>query len=198
MKQIKNKVTVIIANNSKLPNDPKELEKISHIYRKKSIQCAIESEASQELMVGYLLYQVLGITEDHQIRYDTYGKPYLADGKCYFNLSHSEEYCVLAVANCEVGIDIEKKIAFHQAAAAKVFTRDEMKKVSQLNGEQKDRYYTKIWTKHEAFLKAEGTGFAGDWTNKTDEAYCFLTYEFDDYYITCATKEMTILDIKHF
>lgn len=198
MGQIKNKVTVIIANNSRLPNDSKELEKISDIYRKKSIQCTIEAEARQELMVGYLLYQVLGITEDSQIRYHTYGKPYLADGKCYFNLSHSENYCVLAVADCEVGVDIEKKLLFHQAVAAKVFTRDEMKKVSQLNGDEKNRYYTKIWTKHEAFLKAEGTGFAGDWMNKSERGYHFLTYEFDDYYITCATKKLTILEIKHF
>lgn len=37
-----------------------------------------------------------------------YGKPYIQDSNIFFNISHSNDYVIVAISNKEIGIDIEK------------------------------------------------------------------------------------------
>ena len=77
------------------------------------------------LVAGMLLRKVCGVTEDSQLHFGEQDKPYLR-GK-YFNISHSGDYVVLATADSEVGVDIEKIEPYSDAVAARCFTAEEQK-----------------------------------------------------------------------
>ena len=109
------------------------------------------------LVAGLLLRQICGVTEDCQLIYGGNGKPYLKSGDAYFNISHAGDYVALAVANCEVGVDIEKVSAYSDAVAAKCFTPPERE---WLRREGCDEAFYRLWTAKESVMKASGFGFS--------------------------------------
>ena len=68
------------------------------------------------------------------------GKPYCDD--VFFNVSHSGKYVVLATANSEIGIDIEKIRDTEKIHSAKGFT-------------SKEEFF-EMWTKKESIIKYLG------------------------------------------
>lgn len=74
--------------------------------------------------LGYLLKEYLGVENDAQLVMNKNGKPMLVDARKHFNLSHSGKYVVLAIADQEVGIDIERVRPYHEATAKKIFSRN--------------------------------------------------------------------------
>lgn len=86
-------------------------------------------------------------------------KPYLAaDQSIYFNVSHSGDYGIIAIANREIGVDLEfinptfnfKEIMPH------VFNKPEKHEVIHSNDQRKTFY--QLWTRKEAIVKATGKG----------------------------------------
>lgn len=88
-----------------------------------------------------------------------FGKPYLAEWKSlFFNLSHSGELAVCAVADREVGIDIQQKRGLSQRIADRFFTEQEKAALKQaLPGKKEDLFY-RIWSAKEAYIKLTGQG----------------------------------------
>jgi len=106
------------------------------------------------------------------------GKPRLTPGLDWsgvkFNLSHSHETALLAVAhNREVGIDIEliKEDYGFEEVAARFFTARELASFRAQPLYRQRQAFFKCWTSKEAFLKAKGTGLSG----KLDEVEILLT-----------------------
>jgi 4'-phosphopantetheinyl transferase len=97
---------------------------------------------------------------------DAHGKPSIArptGGGLQFNLSHSHELALLAVARGKaVGVDVElvKDFAF-QEVAQRFFTAKEVAELSALPQALQPQAFYKCWTGKEAFLKAKGTGLSG-------------------------------------
>jgi len=86
------------------------------------------------------------------------GKPYLENRKVNFNLSHSGDWVVMAMAEAEVGIDIELIRPINYRIAERFFSPAE---VSVLNSKMKDdklEYFFELWTLKESYLKLIGTG----------------------------------------
>lgn len=85
-------------------------------------------------------------------------KPLLqhADNKLHFNISHSGNAFVLAVANSPVGIDIEQiNPAFDFSDVVDTyFSKDEVSKITKHGHE----LFYKYWTRKEALVKALGNG----------------------------------------
>jgi 4'-phosphopantetheinyl transferase len=81
-----------------------------------------------------------------------------------FNLSHSNEMALLAVAHGrEVGVDVEngrEKFEF-QEVAERFFTAKEVAAMRGLPSTLQRQAFFKCWTSKEAFLKAKGTGLSG-------------------------------------
>jgi 4'-phosphopantetheinyl transferase len=108
------------------------------------------------------------------------GKPQLAarfaGSGIAFNLSHSHEQALIAVARGrEVGVDIEfakADFAFNEVAE-RFFTAKEVAALGVLPGELQRQAFYKCWTSKEAFLKAKGTGLSG----KLDEVEITLGAE---------------------
>lgn len=55
---------------------------------------------------GLLLLNTVGIQDESELKYGDCGRAF-APGYPGFNLSHSGEYCLLAVGDAEIGADIE-------------------------------------------------------------------------------------------
>ena len=127
------------------------------------------------LLAGLLLRQVCGITEDSQLTYGENDKPYLKNSDTHFNISHSGDYVVIATANSEVGVDIEKVIPYYDDVAARCFTPQEIKWMRQ---EGNDEAFYRLWTAKESVMKASGMGFS-----LSPETFSVFPLDSSTYYI---------------
>lgn len=87
-----------------------------------------------------------------------HGKPYLADRRLSFNLSHSGELAVLAVGPAELGVDVEfmgRAVDFLQLSR-RFFAQPEWEWLD-TQEDPREPFY-RIWTRKEAYIKALGTG----------------------------------------
>lgn len=98
------------------------------------------------------------------------GKPILAsDGvssELHFNLSHSGDLALCAIADREVGVDLEP-IKHHddiQLVAQQFFSALEAHTLESLSGVARTDFFFRTWVRKEAYLKASGDGLARDTT----------------------------------
>ncbi len=92
-------------------------------------------------------------------RYTANKKPYV-DLPVFFNLSHSGEELLLGITNiAPIGVDIEQMRPIEDlfTVAEAVFTDDELATLR--SHPQPEHLFFRYWTKKEAVLKAEGSGF---------------------------------------
>ena len=81
------------------------------------------------------------------------GKP-LSD-KCYFNISHSGHFVLLAISkDAPVGVDIEKVKPFKPELKEFISSKEELDAI------KTDIDFFKVWTSKEALSKCVGTGLA--------------------------------------
>ncbi len=137
-------------------------EKVTEERRKKTDR--IHAEGGKRLSLGVELLLLHGLSElgagDVRFRYGENGKPYL-DGaeELYFNLSHSGETAVCAIAPCEVGCDVERIRTRELAVARRFFTPEEYEAVvSAGDDEARRKMFCRFWTLKESFLKVTGRG----------------------------------------
>ena len=88
------------------------------------------------------------------------GKPFLADHALEFNLSHSGNHALLAVATTAVGVDCEqlREVRLRDALVAKHFCPAEQQTYQQLTGDQAAWFFFQTWTRKEAVVKLTGLG----------------------------------------
>jgi 4'-phosphopantetheinyl transferase len=94
--------------------------------------------------------------------YGAHGKPALSAARSApcFNLSHSGGLAALAVAGCDVGIDIEEVRPVDGAVAERFFSARENAALRGLRGaDWRDAFY-RCWTRKEAVAKALGKGLS--------------------------------------
>ena len=92
------------------------------------------------------------------------GKPRLAgDSRLRFNLSHSGDLALLAVAeDFEVGVDVEEvRFDLSVDGLAGFFTAAERERLRAEAPGDKERTFFRWWTRKEAVLKADGCGLSG-------------------------------------
>ena len=88
------------------------------------------------------------------------GKPYLATEGPHFNLSHSGKLALIAVADTELGVDLEKVRHLESLTpiAQRHFSDREFGALDQLEGEARELAFYRCWTRKEAYIKALGEG----------------------------------------
>jgi len=89
------------------------------------------------------------------------GKPFLAGGAgVHFNLSHCEDFGVLAVANRPVGVDLERvrEVADAEAIAVRMFGDGEVEALRGYSAAERSAAFLRCWTRKEAFVKGKGVG----------------------------------------
>lgn len=101
--------------------------------------------------------------KDVEFEYGSNKKPYLADYPwLHFNISHSQDYAVIAVSRKNVGIDIEymsKDFDFANIVPD-IFEDKEISVIQ--NAINKNAAFYTLWTRKEAFVKGVGKGIDED------------------------------------
>ena len=99
--------------------------------------------------------------------YGAHGKPALAGAhpRIHFNLSHSSGWAMYALAECEVGIDLESYARLDQderdlaRLARKILSARELEFwQAQPEPEERRKLFLRAWTRKEACAKASGRG----------------------------------------
>jgi len=112
------------------------------------------------LMLKIALKQCFCIA-DFTLQYGDYGKPFLAEyPNVYFNISHCRYGCVVTVADCPVGVDIQDIRPFSWEVAGKVCCKKELELLGKSSN--KSREFTRIWAMKESYAKMTGQGLGCD------------------------------------
>ncbi len=186
-----NNVRLIVMHvNSILDEEEKWLNKVCPHYQERYRQVGPRTMKLQELLTGAMLYQYLDVKEDNQIIFGAHGKPDLRDGHKHFNISHTEDFVVLAIADAPVGVDIELPGRFNSAVAKRVFLKDQYEEIEKANNYDKVTLFAKYWTGYEAVIKYTGDGLISE----LDEEQYRMLYnrcqyiEFQDYTVCCLSE----------
>lgn len=113
-----------------------------------------------ELLARYLLAGRLKIN-CHEIVFTVgpNGKPaFPEEENLHFNISHSGDWAVCALATVPVGVDVERLRKVNPALAERFFSPDEVAMLKALPPEMQTGKFIQLWTLKESFLKAIGRG----------------------------------------
>ena len=94
---------------------------------------------------------------------DNYGKPALADNSLEFNIAHSGDFVLVAIARGrKVGVDVERmrQGISSLVIARQYFSKSEVTELEALPLEQKELAFFNCWTRKEAYIKAQGFGLS--------------------------------------
>lgn len=133
------------------------LKKIKHHFSDRINLKRIESVLSKALLC-FILEEHYGLS-DFFIDCDEKGKPFIVDGKLFFNLSHSGKYVMCVCGDENVGCDIQQVKPYNEKVAKRFFTPEENELLEKSN--DKARVFTSLWTLKESALKLSGEGISG-------------------------------------
>jgi 4'-phosphopantetheinyl transferase len=94
---------------------------------------------------------------------NAHGKPHLSNSQLQFNVSHSGDLALCAVADGRaLGVDIEviRPMDDLDAVAERFFSTQERAVLRTLDGDTKRHAFFACWTRKEAYIKAIGLGLA--------------------------------------
>jgi 4'-phosphopantetheinyl transferase len=119
--------------------------------------------AARSTLKSILALETGGAVDEIRLLAREDGKPILAAGGdplLHFNLTHSLGRALVAVAHCEVGVDLEAMRAQHASdqVAEVVFSSRELSAYRAVPAEARRRSFYKGWTSKEAYLKGLGHG----------------------------------------
>jgi len=105
------------------------------------------------------IYNIKKIKLD--IKFGEHGKPYLNDyGQIHYNISHSNRYVVCAIAEHEIGIDIQNSVTWNDEKfmnlAKNFFSEKEV--IAMSKSKDKRGFFIKLWVLKESYLKYKGEG----------------------------------------
>ena len=123
--------------------------KLNKVQKEKVKECSLRKKQNI-LLSEYLLYNYFFSNED--FFYNQYGKPYLKNK--YFNISHTDNYLLLGIADEEIGVDMQK-ITFKKNVE-KLFSEEEQN----LLKTAKEKMFTRYWVLKESYAKYLGVGIS--------------------------------------
>jgi 4'-phosphopantetheinyl transferase len=135
-----------------------------------------ENFSRARIALRLVLSRYLGLCADRiEFSYTKTGKPEIASSGIFFNMSHSGNSALIAVALCPVGIDIElaRDSKFEEEGIVKMVCHEtERAELDMLSPVERRRLFYQLWTRKEAYYKAIGVGL--------QEAICDLFFQSRD------------------
>lgn len=116
--------------------------------------------AGEFLLRECLLRRGLLSDDRLDIKIQASGKPYLGNSSIHFSISHSGNILVCAVADREIGVDVQKVSSYNPSLAARYFSEDEKRFI--LSSPHKDKAFTTLWCAKESYIKALGSTLSKD------------------------------------
>jgi len=141
----------------------KNLEKLPTFRQE---QCAhYRQELDKRNCVAAYLLLVNGLREQYGIAasvdfvYNEHGKPYLKDcPQIFFNISHCQFGVICAIADFEIGVDIQEVRPFDEAVAQRVCSESELSILKK--ADDPAHLLCRMWTAKESYAKAKGISVA--------------------------------------
>lgn len=129
------------------------------------------SKKNQSVAARVLLAYALKAQSEKKLSfyYGDNGKPYLKNSEAFFNISHSADYVICTLSDCEVGCDVQEIVEYKPKIAQRHFTLAEQEKLQ--SSKDKAELFTKLWALKESVLKKNGTGVSGGLS-----AHCFAPF----------------------
>ncbi len=137
-----------------------------------------------ELLARYSVGNYLG-KSDQEIKlvFGEKGKPHIGNLQdVHFNISHSGHYVVCAVAETEIGIDVERIRKVNLRIAERFFSSSEINDLMACDEESRMQYFITLWTIKESYLKAIGRGL-------TQHLNSFTIVKNNDSYLLTGNQE---------
>ena len=125
------------------------MKNLSDEQKEKAARFKNEKDQMRCLLSSYLISQL----SKEELKRNEMGKPYYPNGP-HFNISHSGKYIVMAIADSEVGVDIEEDIEKNMDILLKIFNEAEAKMIK----EHADFYY--LWCAKESLIKCMGSSIS--------------------------------------
>lgn len=169
------------------------IDKISEKRRQKIRRAIKESAVLLNIGAEVILSYALSLALPVEYKKRENGKPYL-EGQKHFNISHSGDFVLCAVSDCEIGADIEKIERMRENTFKRIFSPTEKMHYENEHKGSKD-YLCKVWTRKESILKMTGEGLRHDLREICTETdgYFVKSFDFDGYIISvCTEKEQEI------
>lgn len=166
-------------------------------------RCKNREDKKRSFLVGCLLKYAIGqIGYDYSkciFEVDDSGYEYIKNiDNIFFSLSHSGEYCVCAVSDNVIGIDIEKIDRFNnrkiELFSNKILSEKELAVIRNVRDADLDKFFSSIWTRKEAYSKKYMKGMAINFKEiETGDNASFVTMnEIEGYTISvCADNIMS-------
>ena len=124
---------------------------------------------------------------EQSIEIGAHGKPYFKDKTRFpfFNISHSGDYAVCAVATCEIGIDIQKIQSYSPRLLRRILTKQELLQLEQ--SEEKESFFCRLWSQKESYVKWSGQGITRELDTLEKNAWQ-ESFLIEDYWV-CVTAQ---------
>ena len=131
------------------PEKQKTIAKIVHLPTKQ-----------QAILAWALLVYALRLQDRPlpKLKFSETGKPFFADEKKHFNLSHTDTLVCLALSDQPVGIDAQTLTTTSDGVVRRVLSDAEQQLLAQ--SDDKNALFTRFWTLKEAFVKQTGEGLS--------------------------------------
>ena len=159
-------------------------ETVKEEQRKKALFYKNELDQVRSLLSSFLLNRL----SKENIKKGETGKPYLENGP-YFNISHADQYVVMAVSKKEIGIDIEGIKEKDMTILSRIFNEAEAKMLK----DHADFYF--LWCAKESLIKCMGSSI-----NKIKEVPSLplnglKTYKSKDYQVKTFIYDKHVISI---
>ena len=125
------------------------MKNLSEEQKERALRFKNEKDQMRCLLSSYLISQL----STEKLQRNETGKPFYPNGP-FFNISHSGKYVIMAIANQEVGVDIEEDIEKNMDILLKIFNEAESKMIK----EHADFYY--LWCAKESLIKCMGSSIS--------------------------------------
>ena len=124
---------------------------------------------------------------EQSIEIGAHGKPYFKDNTRFpfFNISHSGDYAVCAVATCEIGIDIQKIQSYSPRLLRRILTKQELLQLEQ--SEETESFFCRLWSQKESYVKWSGQGITRELDTLEKNAWQ-ESFSIEDYWV-CVTAQ---------
>lgn len=131
------------------------VQRLNKLFHRHDAQASLLGRMLLLYAVKQLGYPALTLND---IRFNTYQRPYFEHTNMDFNISHSGDYVVCAIAfSNRIGVDIEQVKPINLEDFITLFSQAELQQMTENPEGQLDWFYT-FWTQKEALVKAEGSG----------------------------------------
>lgn len=131
------------------------------------------------------------------------GKPYVLRNPLHFSISHHRGYTAIALASHPIGIDImQAHPQPHLVTIAKrVFQPHDVTQLMMLDGKKRLSMFFKLWTRHEAVVKAMGVGLLYPITFSLYHPVLISDWCIDDFQfpkewmgaVACQTRSLSVI-----